>query len=71
MDIVNRLKSSHSMLGDPLHREAWEEIEQLRTDKAEVLWALKHMVRWYDQLSPKDIAKAQAAIDKAIGGNDG
>lgn len=30
MDIVDKLKSSHSMLGDPLHREAWEEIERLR-----------------------------------------
>lgn len=29
-DIVERLKASHSMLGDPLHREAWEEIERLR-----------------------------------------
>ena len=32
MDIVDKLKSSHSLLGDPLHREAWEEIEQLRFD---------------------------------------
>ena len=30
MDLVDRLKSSHSLLGDPLHREAWEEIENLR-----------------------------------------
>ena len=30
MDIVDRLKASHSLLGDPLHREAWEEIERLR-----------------------------------------
>lgn len=32
MDIVDRLKSSHSLLGDPLHRDAWEEIEGLRAD---------------------------------------
>ena len=32
MDIVDKLKSSHSLLGDPLHREAWEEIESLRFD---------------------------------------
>jgi len=32
MDIVDKLKSSHSLLGDPLHREAWEEIEGLRAD---------------------------------------
>ena len=67
MDIVNRLKSSHSMLGDPLHREAWEEIEQLRADKAEILYALRHMVHWIE----KDIAEDQAAINKAIGGSDG
>lgn len=30
MNLVDRLKSSHSLLGDPLHREAWEEIERLR-----------------------------------------
>ena len=30
MDIVDKLKSSHSLLGDPLHREAWEKIEELR-----------------------------------------
>jgi hypothetical protein len=32
-----------------------EKIEQLRE-------ALKHMLRWYDQLSPTDIAKAEAAL---------
>ena len=30
MKIVDRLKSSHSFLGDPLHREAWMEIEKLQ-----------------------------------------
>lgn len=30
MDVVDRLKSSYSLLGDPLHRDAWEEIERLR-----------------------------------------
>lgn len=32
MYIVDKLKSSHSLLGDPLHREAWEEIERLHAD---------------------------------------
>lgn len=30
MKIVDRLKSSYSFLGDPLHREAWMEIEKLQ-----------------------------------------
>jgi len=29
MTIVDKLKSAHSFHGDPLHREAWEEIESL------------------------------------------
>jgi hypothetical protein len=33
MDIVDKLKSSHSLLGDPLHREAWEEIERSRKNE--------------------------------------
>lgn len=32
MDIVDKLKDSYAFLGDPLHREAWEEIESLRSD---------------------------------------
>ena len=32
MDIVDKLKDSYAFLGDPLHREAYEEIEQLRFD---------------------------------------
>jgi hypothetical protein len=30
--------------------------------------ALKHLVRWHDQLSPRDIKIASAAISKATGG---
>lgn len=30
MDLIDKLKSAHSFHGDPLHREAWEEIERLR-----------------------------------------
>ena len=36
MDIVDKLKSSHSLLGDPLHREAWKEIERLRYEFREL-----------------------------------
>jgi hypothetical protein len=32
LDIVDKLKDSYSFLGDPLHRQAWEEIESLRSD---------------------------------------
>lgn len=48
--------------------ESADEIERLRQDKAELLDALKHIVRWHDQLSANDIAKAKAAIAKATGG---
>ena len=30
MGIVDRLKSAYSLLGDPLHRDAYEEIEKLQ-----------------------------------------
>lgn len=33
MNLVDRLKSAHSFHGDPLHREAWEEIEELQYEK--------------------------------------
>lgn len=36
MDIVDELKDSYSFLGDPLHRKAWEEIERLRKENAEL-----------------------------------
>ena len=29
MTLVEKLKAAHSFHGDPLHREAWEEIERL------------------------------------------
>jgi len=37
MDIVDKLKDSYSFLGDPLHREAWEEIEAVRTQMSDQL----------------------------------
>jgi len=33
--LIDKLKSAHSFHGDPLHREAWEEIEKLRKDLAD------------------------------------
>jgi hypothetical protein len=32
MTLVERLKAAHSFHGDPLHREAWEEIERLESE---------------------------------------
>jgi hypothetical protein len=32
MTLVERLKAAHSFHGDPLHREAWEEIERLEKE---------------------------------------
>ena len=44
------------IVGDEL-REKNAEIERLRE-------ALQHMVRWHDQLSSADIAKAKDALEK-------
>jgi hypothetical protein len=35
MDIITKLKDAYAFLGDPLHREAWEEIERLREKEKE------------------------------------
>jgi hypothetical protein len=43
-------------------------IEQLQKQNAELVEMLKHMVRWHDQLSVNDIAKAETVIAKATGG---
>ena len=69
MDIVERLREVpvNTMHWVKCH-DAADEIERLRQDKAELLDALKHIVRWHDQLSANDIAKAKAAIAKALGG---
>ena len=32
MTLVERLKAAQSFHGDPLHREAWEEIERLESE---------------------------------------
>jgi len=51
-DIVSRLRALNFM--GPWS-EAADEIERLRE-------ALRHMIRWHDQLSLADIAKAKAAL---------
>ena len=46
MNLKDKLKSAHSFNGDPLHREAWEEIERLEevisnmTIEASILWGI-------------------------------
>lgn len=42
-------------------------ITQLFAASPAVLAALKHLVQWHDQLGPKDIAMAEAAIAQAEG----
>jgi hypothetical protein len=54
-DIVSRLRTLNFM--GPW-QEAADEIERLRE-------ALQYMIRWHDQLSPADIAKAKAALEKS------
>jgi len=45
MDIVEKLKSAHSFHGNPLHREAWEEIELLQLEKEGLLNEIKVLRR--------------------------
>ena len=47
------------------HCEAWIKAVQPYADEIERLReALQHMVRWHDQLSASDIAKANAALQQ-------
>ena len=63
MDIVEQLRKSANTIYEQdgytfrlgLQNEAADEIERLRE-------ALQHIVRWHDQLSASDIAKAEAAL---------
>jgi rRNA maturation endonuclease Nob1 len=65
MDIVEQLRKSANTIYKQdgytfrlgLQKEAADEIERLRE-------ALQHIIRWHDQLSPADIAKAKAALEK-------
>ena len=45
--------------------ELEKQIERLRKDKTVLSTALRNMLRWHDQLSPADIAKAVAALKEA------
>ena len=38
-DLVKRLESSYAMLGDPLHKEAADRIEQLEAALREIAWS--------------------------------
>jgi len=40
-------------------------VERLREDKKVLSTALRNMLRWHDQLSPADIAKAEAALKES------
>lgn len=53
--------------GDP-HGECAAEIHRLQEINAQLLDVAKHLVRWHDQLTPSDIARAKAVIEKASGG---
>jgi len=73
MDIVERLRIPvddmfFGKLYEPVKCDAADEIEQLQDQNAELVEMLKHMVRWHDQLSVNDIAKAETVIAKATGG---
>ena len=41
-----------------------QELVRLRVENERLREALQHMVRWHDQLSANDIAKADAALQQ-------
>jgi hypothetical protein len=55
MHITDKLKSAHSFHGDPLHREAWEEIKRLEevianmTLHASNLWEIRELALTDDE----------------------
>jgi hypothetical protein len=62
MDIVDRLKSSHSLLGDPLHRDAWEEIERLRDRVALLEGHLRGALWLVDRWTYADTTEAHKVL---------
>lgn len=70
MDIVAELKDAYSFLGDPLHRKAYDEIERLREDKAELVEALIDMRNHINERNwDEDVSnEAKSTFAKAIGG---
>ena len=60
---LNGGECSHGKWYSEGHREAWIKAVQPYADEIERLReALQHIIRWHDQLSPADIAKAKAAL---------
>ena len=53
MRLVDRLLSSHSFLGDPLHKEAAEAIQMLLDDMKKII----HAYESYDTKTMVDTAK--------------
>jgi len=54
MDIITKLKDAYAFLGDPLHREAYEELEELH---AKLRAAYEREAGWITNISiAKDIA---------------
>jgi len=58
MDIIAKLKDAHAFLGDPLHREAWEALEELHE---KLRAAYEREAGWIKNIS---IAKDAADIAK-------
>jgi hypothetical protein len=49
MDIVTKLEDAYAFLGDPLHREAANEIERLREELRELASTTYHSVNDYKE----------------------
>jgi len=57
-DLVDRLNSSHSMLGDPLHKEASARIQELQLALWEINKRLNDSDSWLSQsIDCRDIAE--------------
>ena len=41
IELISRLKDAHSLFGDPLHRESWEEIKRLKETERKLLQEIK------------------------------
>ena len=65
MELVDRLKSAHSLFGDPLHRESWEEIERLRDAIIKIRTITN--VDWVEDMDKHD-TDINEIIKKALGG---
>jgi len=69
MDIVTKLEDAYAFLGDPLHREAADEIERLRAEVADLKELMQSTVN-YTGISVSTEKYAFHAMTKKDDSND-